>query len=50
MLRITELGVRVVRVAGVAVSGRSKSGILSGTSFENSYLFLRQRRTRSIGQ
>ena len=29
--RVTELVVRVVRIAGVAVIRRSKSGILSGT-------------------
>jgi hypothetical protein len=30
MLRVTELTVRVVRVAGVAVIGRSESGMLLG--------------------
>ncbi len=30
MLRVTELEVRVVRVAGVAVIGRGKSGMFSG--------------------
>jgi hypothetical protein len=30
MLRVTELVVRVVRVAGAAVIGRSESGVLSG--------------------
>jgi hypothetical protein len=30
MLRVSELVVRGVRVAGVAVIGRSKSGMLSG--------------------
>jgi hypothetical protein len=42
MLRVTELVVRVVRVTGVAVIGRSKSGMLSGKSLEKSYLFLLQ--------
>jgi hypothetical protein len=35
MLRVTEFVVRVVIVAGVAVVGRSESGVLSGKSLEN---------------
>jgi hypothetical protein len=30
MLRVTELVVRLLRVAGVAVDGRNESGVLSG--------------------
>ena len=51
MLRVTELVVRVMRVAGVAVAGRNDNGIvLSGKSLENWFWALRWDRRRSIGQ
>ena len=36
MLRVAELVVCVISVAGVEVIGRSESGVLSGKSLENS--------------